>query len=239
MALVSLYLNRLRSLLSILGIVFGVMAVIVIVSVGEGAKNEALRQIEQLGIRNVYIRSVEVTEEKKTFARRHHRFGLILDDVARIRSGCIAVENAAALKALKVAVIGAPKEISPQVVSVTSSYGKVLDLKLKSGRFLTMRDRALFKEVCVVGHDIAHALGKQGRIGAILRIENHLFKIVGILDRYQNKDEETGAISARNYNDMVLLPMGVGTWLKREGARSEGAGERYLTELILDRKSVV
>ena len=233
MALVSLYLNRLRSLLSILGIVFGVMAVIVIVSVGEGAKKEALRQIEQLGIQNVYIRSVEVPEEKKTSARRHHKFGLALGDADRIRSGCITVENAAALKTLKVAVIGVPKEISPQVVSVTPSYGKVLDLKLKRGRFFTMRDRALFKEVCVIGHDISNALGKYGRIGAILRIENHLFKIVGILGRYQKNDEETGAISARNYNDMVLLPLGVEIWLKREGTRPEEVGEQYLTELIL------
>jgi putative ABC transport system permease protein len=193
MALASLYLNRLRALLSILGIVFGVMAVIVIVSVGEGAKNEALRQIEQLGTRNVYIRSVEVTEEKKNTARQNYSFGLGLADMTRIKIGCRAIENSAALKVLKVAIIGAPKEISPQVVSVTPSYGEVLDLKIKRGRFLSNRDFAQLKEVCVIGHDISMALGKEGQIGSLLRIENHLFKIVGILDRYQKKMKKPAA----------------------------------------------
>lgn len=233
MALASLYLNRLRSLLSILGIVFGVMAVIIIISVGEGAKIEALRQIERLGTRNVYIQSVTLTEEKKKQARQSHIFGLTLKDARRIENGCKTVVNTAGIKTLNVSVMGTPQEITPQVISVTPSYSEILMLKIKSGRFISKQDVMLHKEVCIIGHDVSTALGKYGHIGAILRVENHLFKIVGILDRYHKNTDDTGTISARNYNEMVLLPMGFEAWLgkKRTGQKENQA--QGLTELIL------
>ncbi|MBW1646265.1 MAG: ABC transporter permease, partial [Deltaproteobacteria bacterium] len=181
-ALVSLYLNRLRSLLSILGIVFGVMAVMVIIAVGEGMKNEALRQIEQLGICNIYLRAVETTAGSAAGGRRRDG-GLTLDDLERLQSGCGAVERVAALRELNVAIIGAPREITPQVVAVTPSYGEVLGLRLAAGRFLTRRDRELQKEVCVIGREISRVLGRAGQLGGVLRIEDHFFKVVGILER--------------------------------------------------------
>lgn len=233
MTLSSLVLNRLRSFLSILGIVFGVMAVIVIVSVGEGARNEALRQIQALGTRNVYIQAVALTEEKKETGNKAHQLGLRLDDARRIHGSCTTVKRSAALRELTVSVMGTPREITPQVVAVTPSYGDILDLRIKAGRFITPHDAAGLKEICVIGQNIAISLGRQGHLDAILRIENHLFKIVGILDRYHETDDVQGAVSARNYNDMILLPIGVDAWLtrKEKAAASDGQGFS-LTELI-------
>lgn len=233
MAFMSLYLNRLRSLLSILGIIFGVMAVTVIISVGEGTKREALRQIEKLGIRNVYVRAVEVAEEKKRSASKNYNFGLVLSDMTRLKHGCGALANAAALKVLNVSVLGTLKEINPQVVSVTASYGAVLDLKIHKGRFLVSKDSALSKEVCVVGHDIAMTLGKDGRLGAVLQIEDYQYEIVGILDSYQEKENSDGAISVRNYNEMVFIPMGNDRWVERKTRANDRLGSEYLTEFIL------
>jgi len=229
-ALVSLYLNRLRSLLSILGIVFGVMTVMVIIAVGEGMKKEALRQIEQLGIHNVYLHAVEVA------AGRSRGCGLTLDDLERISGGCAAVEKVAALRELNASIIGAPREITPQVAAVSPSYGEVLGLRLAAGRFLTRRDRELQKEVCVIGREISRALGRAGQLGGVLRIEDHFFKIVGILERSHQprNDGKTSAIAARNYDEMVLLPLGVTVWLSENGENSgSGEGNRSLTEAIL------
>ena len=62
--------HKLRSALSMVGIVCGVMAVLSMISIGEGARREALHQIEQLGTRNIYLRSVVLTQSQKTKARR-------------------------------------------------------------------------------------------------------------------------------------------------------------------------
>ncbi|MEZ4565837.1 MAG: ABC transporter permease [Desulfobacterales bacterium] len=80
---VSLRANRLRSFLSIIGVVFGVMAVIVIIAVGEGAKAEALRQIE-LGTKNIYVKSVLLSEEKKQQSTGTHDWRLSVEDRDRI-----------------------------------------------------------------------------------------------------------------------------------------------------------
>ncbi len=230
----SLRLNRLRSMLSILGIVFGVMAVMVIIAVGEGMKNEALQQIEQLGIRNIYIRAIEVTAEKKVVASKNHGFGLTWDDLVRIRSGCATVENVAALKELNAAIIGGPREITPQVVSVTPSYGEALDLRLEGGRFISQRDCLLQNEVCVIGREISRSLGRSGQLGGIIRIEDHFFKIVGILGMSrQGHEGKTENIAARNYDEMILLPLGTMVWLAGAGDRQVGGEGQSLTELIL------
>ena len=233
MALISLYLNRLRSLLSIMGIVFGVMAVMVIIAVGEGVKKEAIHQIEQLGIRNIYIKEVKVTEEKKVVARQNYSLGLTLNDMNRIQCGCSAIKNSAALKVLKVTVFGTAKDITPEIVEVTHSYGDVLDLKLECGRFISMRDCHLQKEICVIGHEVSKSLGKDGQIGSILRIENEFFKIVGVLTRHKITEEKTGTISARNYDNMILLPLGLSSWLERDKNHKNSNEAQHLTEIIL------
>ncbi len=233
MALTSLYLNRLRSLLSIMGIVFGVMAVMVIIAVGEGVKKEAIHQIEQLGIRNIYIREVKVTEENKVVARQNYSFGLTLNDMYRLKYGCATVENTAALKVLRATIIGTSKNITPEIAEVTPSYKNILDLKLEYGRFISTRDCDLLKEVCVLGHEISRSLGKDGQLGSIIRIENEFFKIVGILRQHKMKAGKTGIISARNYDDMILLPLGLGPWLEKNNHYNNEDEVQYLTEIII------
>ncbi len=230
-SLLSLSAGRLRSFLSIIGVVFGVMAVIVIIAVGEGAKAEALRQIEKLGTTNIYIKSVELAEDKKQHAMRMRPPGVTSDDLARIRTGCPHVSAAAAVVEIPVSVIGAFKEITPQIVSCTPSYADVIDLRLQSGRFFTGSDITGHYQVCVIGDHVYEKLGSGGGVGNRLRIGDHLFKIVGVLERYDIKSPKTGAVSARNYNEMILLPEGSETWLL-PSTGSESAGNT-LSELII------
>ncbi|MDO9264695.1 MAG: ABC transporter permease, partial [Desulfosalsimonadaceae bacterium] len=242
-SLTSLRCNKLRSFLSMIGVVFGVMAVIVIVSVGEGAKAEALRQIERLGTRNIYVKSVELAQNPKEDPVKTRISGVSTQDLPRIQNGCAFVKNIAAIKEIPVSVIGALKEITPQVVSVSPSYADILDLKLTAGRFITGTDISGYHLVCVVGAHIAGQLGVNGTIGSLLRIGDHLFKIIGILDRFDVRPSESSGessiessggsstISGRNYNNIILVPINGEKWIAPDLPREEN--HDHFSELIL------
>jgi len=196
--------HKLRSALSILGIICGVAAVLAMFSVGEGAGQDVIRQIEQLGIRNIYLKAVLLTEEQKIKAGENLSQGLNLKDKERIILGCPYINDVACLKEVKASVFGMPKDISPQIVAVSSNYPNLLKLFVSEGRFIADQDITEKNPVCVLGSRIAG----NSALKTYIRIENHLFKIVGILNRFDRKTGQTAVISVRNYNEMIFIPLG-------------------------------
>jgi len=225
MAFRSLMQRKLRSGLSILGIVCGVMAVLAMISIGEGAKQKVISQIEQLGIKNIYIKAVSLTKEQKLRASEKRSPGLNLKDRDRIRSGCRYVADVACLKEISASVIGTAKDISPQIVAVSSNYASLADLFVSRGRFIADQDMERKNLVCVLGDSVAASSGAK-RPGSRIRIENLMFKIVGILNRFDQSSDETSVMSARNYNEMIFIPLGT-----IQGKAGDAAGE--LTEIIV------
>lgn len=190
-----------------LGVICGVMAVLAMVSIGEGAKQETLRRIEQLGTRNIYIKAIPLTKDQSIKAEEQLSHGLSFYDIKRIRKGCGAVQDVACVKEVPALVIG-KKEVSPQVVACSANYGRVHNIFTSQGRFITHQDRHAKHLVCVVGDTISQSLGPNGKPGAYIRIENHLFKVVGVLKRYDRQTAESSAISIRNFNEMIFIPIG-------------------------------
>ena len=225
----SLRANRLRSFLSIIGVVFGVMAVIVIIAVGEGAKAEALRQIERLGTKNIYVKSVLLSEEKKQQSTGTHDWRLSVEDRDRIAAGCPYVAATATLKEIPVSVVGAFTEMTPPIISCTPSYFDILTLNLRSGRHFTDRDITSHHQVCVIGDQVSARLGAGGAVGGQIRVGSHLFKIIGILCRHDVASPTGAALSVRNYNEMILIPAGSEKWLLAAGENRPD----HLTELII------
>src|SRR4030042_6740404 len=88
LAVRSLLQHKLRATLSILGVVCGVAAVLSMLSIGAGAKSESLSQIEQLGTRNIYVKSIHLTEMQEKKSRAKLSQGLTLYDAQRIKNGC-------------------------------------------------------------------------------------------------------------------------------------------------------
>src|SRR2546423_14437638 len=88
LGLKNLRLHKLRSLLTALGIIFGVAAVIIMVAIGEGSKQAALQQLQQLGARNIVVRSIKPAESSEATAKstRVLYYGLKRDDLARLRT---------------------------------------------------------------------------------------------------------------------------------------------------------
>jgi putative ABC transport system permease protein len=239
LALRSLWRHRLRSALSILGVICGVMTVLAMISIGEGAKREAISQIEQLGTRNIYIKTVDLTEAQKAGAVGKRFGGLSLDDVQRLKSGCAAVREIACIREIRASTVAQGQEITPQIIACTANYDALNQLQISQGRFLTDHDIISRQKVCVVGNSVAMKMGLSGTSGALLRIEEDLFKIVGILKKTDAKTNKTAAVASRDFNEMIFLPLGSETSVHRsETSASVPSDSPELTELILQMHSV-
>lgn len=199
--------HRLRSALSILGIVCGTMSVIAMICIGEGARQKTVAQIEQLGIRNIYIKALPLSETQKQKAGDRLSPGLHTGDAERIEKGCPYVSETACLKEIRASVMGLNADISPPIAAVSSSYLSVLNLSLYQGRFIRDLDIQNKNPVCVLGYRIAEKAGAKMHIGEWLRIENKIFTVVGILRQTAQKREENAAISVRNCNEMIFVPI--------------------------------
>jgi len=224
--------HKLRSSLSVLGIVCGVMAVLSMISIGEGAKNEALRQIEQLGTRNIYLKAVSLTKGQEYKARRQLSTGLSVADAAMIKRVCKSVEAVSCIKEVPASITGAGKEISPQFISCSPSIAGLQNLFIRYGRFIREHDVSRKNKVCVIGSQVAKSLGPALWLGNYIRIGDHLFKIVGILKEYDYDTKNTSTISIRNYNEMVFIPLGLEKIIGQpsSGSRVVTPG---LTEIII------
>lgn len=224
--------HKLRSALSIVGIVCGVMAVLSMISIGEGARNEALRQIEQLGTRNIYLKAVALTAGQAYKARRKLSAGLRTDDAEMIKKGCESVADVGYLKEVSASITGAGREISPQFIACSASVAGLQNLDIRYGRFVRNRDLDRKNKVCVLGSNVARSLGPKVWLGSHLRVGNHLFKVVGILKHYDYYSEKTSTVSIRNYNEMVFVPLGLEKIIAQP-ASGKGAAQTGLTEIIV------
>jgi len=227
----SLFVHKLRSFLSVLGVVCGVMAVMSMISTGEGAKEEVLQQIEEMGITNIYINRLALTEEQLKSAREKRSYGLSWHDVGRLRESGLFFKEVAALREVTATPLGTKRTILPKIVLCTASYEKVMGLTLTEGRFLHDRDMAARTMVCVLGARIARALGREGRIGSTLRIGDALYQVVGVLAEQDVGGSEKVKISRDNLNEMIFLPFsqtGTDTLAAEETTRS------HLTRIIVE-----
>ena len=225
MAVRSLMQHKLRSFLSTLGIMCGVMAVVSMISIGEGARREVVRQIEQLGIKNIYLKPVGLTSSQRERAREQLSEGLTMADAKRISAGCRSVRLVAALKDVRASVLTGTAGMVPQIAAVTANYVDSQHMQVLRGRFIGDLDLSQKNMVCVLGSDVADHLGVSGKVGQYVRIEGHLFLIVGILGRFTIEKSRSSAIAVRNYNEMIFIPLGTETVVMPTGRREEGVSE--------------
>lgn len=224
-----LWMHPLRTFLSTLGVLFGVVSVITMLAIGEGSKQEILAQIEQLGTKNIIIRQSELSDEQKTKAVAAGSHGLTISDADALKKNIAIIEKKASLKVIKGGIGGISQEISPEILAVTASFGDIKGLELSEGRFLCDFDILQHKHVCVLGSEIAAKLGRWGHIGQNIRIENLQFHIVGVLSSRNWVGGKTRTLNTRNLNKSIFLPLGAERGFSRQATPSIDS----LSEIIL------
>ena len=231
-----LFQQKLRSTLSALGVVCGVMAVLAMISIGEGAKQETISQIEQLGTKNIYIKKIALTEDQKIKARERLSQGLSERDVQRItaiKTTCKFIDEVACIKEISASILGSTKEFTPQIIATSANYADIHRLSISAGRFISDQDIAFKNLVCVLGSRVAENLGAHGQPGNYMRIEGHLLKIVGILSQYDIKSKSSSVISVKNYNEMIFVPLRVDRSIDRRSSKKNQESKGELTEIIV------
>jgi putative ABC transport system permease protein len=230
----SLGMHRLRTFLSTLGVVFGVVAVIAMLSIGEGAKQETLEQIEQLGTNSLIIRQQILSEDQQQQAFEKRSKGLTWEDAVALTTHIPLLRYCAPLKVLKASIKEINASISPEIIAVTKEYGAMKALQLIEGRFFGDLDQKQKRLVCVLGHEIAKNLGKQGHIGQSIRIETIQYEIIGVLQSTHWKASKNSALNTRNLNQTLFIPLGSEKSLPRTASPK---GEN-LSEIILEVKDL-
>src|ERR1041385_6311376 len=140
----SLWLHRLRSLLTALGIVFGVCSVIAMLAIGEGASYEAQEQIKNLGSQNIILRSVKPPEEQKVSDRGSQsyvlQYGVTYQDVKRIRSTIPGVTVVMPSRIIRDYVWNISRRVDCEVVGTVPWYPEMRNQRVAKGHFFTEND---------------------------------------------------------------------------------------------------
>ncbi|NLH16954.1 MAG: FtsX-like permease family protein [Phycisphaerae bacterium] len=180
----NLLLHKLRSMLTMLGVVFGVGSVVAMLSVGEGASKEALEQIRKVGSTNIIIRSIEPVQDVNASRTpmRMSVYGLLFDDQKRIEETFKTVKQVVPVKLIrKDGRLGA-RALELRVVGTTPAWFNLLSRDLIAGRVLMAQDAKDRAGVAVLTEFGARKLlATENTIGQKLRIGGDAYEIVGIV----------------------------------------------------------
>ncbi len=181
----SLWLHRLRSLLTVLGIVFGVCSVIAMLAVGEGASHEAQEQIRRLGSNNVIVRSLKPPEEQKASTNRSYvaEYGLTYQDVSCIRATIPGVTIIMPGRLIRSYVYRLGRRVDAEVVGTVPWYPEMHDHHVAQGRFFTQDEFDINQNVCVLGARMADDLFPIDMpVGQNVRVGGNYYRVIGVME---------------------------------------------------------
>jgi putative ABC transport system permease protein len=228
-ALANLSAHKMRSALAMLGVVFGVGAVIAMLSIGAGAEREALALIQRLGVDNILVRARDYDEDQ-LFEIRRSSVGLAQRDVEAIAAavpGIAAVAPKVEIEAWSVRSELAATEAS--VFGVDQRVPVLQNLRLAAGRFLDTDDLRDHAQVCVIGPRVRRDLfAWTEALGGEIKVNEVWLTVVGVLEGSGEEADSFQGISLASPEDAIYLPL---TTALRKFDRS--ALDSPLTELIL------
>ncbi len=182
----SLWMHKLRSMLTALGIVFGVASVIAMLAIGEGASYEAQEQIKNLGSQNIILQSVKPTNDATAGEEQRSlilSYGLTYRDLEQIRNTVPGVDVVVPGRRFKDYLWNVSRSVDADVLGTVPWYPQMRNRKLEQGRFfnkIEMEDRA---NVCVITEELAHRLFPlSSPIGKDIRLRSSYYRVIGIIE---------------------------------------------------------
>ena len=211
LSLIGLLSHKLRTLLTMLGIIFGVAAVIAMLSIGEGAKQESLEQIRQMGISNIIVQhwDKEDDQEDSADADQNKSQGLTWDDARSIKRICLLAEYVTPQRELKIKAQTHGNTFRTMAVGTTADYLTVLDAQMGNGVYFSQEDLRESKRVCVLGADAKRALFFfDDPLGGRVKIRNQWFTVIGVLaDKGAAGGKIGGVLEVRDTDEDIYIPL--------------------------------
>ncbi len=201
--------QKTRTLLTALGIVFGVGSVIGMLAIGAGAKAESLRFIEQLGVRNLLIESRPATSQEELQQRRRTSPGLTERDLRILKANLEDLEQVSARRTLHPSrVLPKAAHDIPELYGVDSTYAPIHSLKPAEGKFFDATDNAASAAVCVLGEKAkVEMLGYTPALGKFVKVNDTWLTVVGVLGEQVSTGPQTSAAPIQDANNIVYIPL--------------------------------
>ena len=229
----TLMLHKMRSMLTMLGMVFGVGAVIAMLAVGEGASREALDQIKRLGSQNIIINSQKPVEQAASGAMniRMNIYGLLYDDLERIEQSYETVSRVVPAKLLRGQGRVEGRVLELRLVGTTPDWFQLVQRDLIAGRTVTQRDLDENANVVVLTeHGARRLLAGRQALGAKVLINSGYYIVVGVI---KSEETQSSTMQTPDQNIDAYIPINVA--IERFGdisvSRSSGSRSRELVEL--------
>jgi putative ABC transport system permease protein len=208
-ALANLRAQKTRTLLTALGIVFGVGSVIGMLAIGSGAKEESLRFIEQLGVRNILIDSRQATSQEELQQRRRSSQGLTRRDVRILEANIESLETISDRKSMHPGrVLPKPSRDIPELYGVRPSYATIHSLRMAEGKFFDDSDDASSATVCVLGESAkVNLLGYGPSVGKFVKMNDTWLEVVGVLNEQLMAGAQSSGGAMQDINNIVYIPL--------------------------------
>lgn len=200
--------HKFRSFLTMLGIIFGVASVITMLSIGEGAKREAIAKYQDLGVNNIIIRDKKMTDEELEEVRAKFSQGLSPEDASVIKEIVPGVVRTASQAEISSEAKYTDKSAKSMLIGITPDYAEMLNYKTARGKFITEDQYLKELKVCVLGAGVAATLFRsEDPIGKMVKIEDQWLEVVGVLKSKALFTETVGELAARDLNMDVYVPL--------------------------------
>ena len=206
--------HKIRSFLTMLGIIFGVASVIAMLSIGEGAKREAIAKYQDLGVNNIIIREKKLSDTELEEVRAKFSQGLSIRDANAIKEIVPSVTKIAAQAEINTEIKYTDKSAKSTVIGVTSNYLDMMNYRVGRGEMINDHHYNLKLKVCVLGAGVAGTLfGYDDPIGQMIKVEDQWLEVIGVLESKSLFTETVGELAARDLNTDVFTPLS--TFLNR------------------------
>jgi len=201
--------QKTRTLLTALGIVFGVGSVIGMLAIGSGAREESLRFIEQLGVRNVLIESRPATSQEEFQQRRRSSPGLSDRDVRILQANIEALEILSARRTLHPAqVLPKSSHEIPELYGVRPTYAVIHSFHVAEGKFFDDSDEASSSPVCVLGEGAkVNLLGYGPAVGKYIKVNDVWLQVMGVLAEQLMAGAQNTGGSMQDVNNIIYVPI--------------------------------
>ena len=206
--------HKFRSFLTKLGINIGVASVISMLSIGEGAKREAIAKYQDLGINNIIVREKVLSDTELEEVRAKFSPGLTIQDaevIAEIVPGIVRVALQAEINS---DVKFYDKSVKSTVIGVSPDFLTMMNYRLQKGEMINQKHYDQRYKICILGAGVANTLFKnEDAVGQMVKIEDQWLEVVGVLESKTLFTETVGELAARDLNTDVYLPLS--TFLNR------------------------